>query len=284
MIDLPQHVSKQHPKLQHRFLRLLFHPLTWASVGLHVLLLLMPTWELKHSEAEESEILEEEPVIEVESLAELLGQPDETPPSEVPVEPPPQTQAPVPPQQQVLTEVPEELPDELPLDEVPPDEVPPDEPPPDEPPPFDPAVQAQFKSALSNYLSVGASNAAGTSSNFDNTDQWPVPAGWIPRSFSDPAAFFAADSIVDESFQPYPGVEFKYIGRNFDLVSSEGLGPAVQENGLSFEKIDTYGGSDLYVVISPEGNPMNYISLVDMKGSTAVFVWPDDPRLGVSGV
>ncbi|MEO1404515.1 MAG: hypothetical protein AAFV72_25140 [Cyanobacteria bacterium J06635_1] len=284
MIDLSRQISNRQPKSRNRFLRILFHPLTLVSVGLHALLLFMPAWELEHSEAEEPEILEEEPVIEVESLADLLGTPDQAPPPEAPAEPPSQAQAPEPPQKQVLTEVPEELPEELPPEDLPLEELPPDELPLDEPPPFDPVVQAQFKSALSNYLSVGSTNAAGTSSNFDNTDQWPIPAPWIPRSFGDPGAFFTADSMADESFQPYPGVEFKYIGRNFDLVSSEGLGPAVQENGLSFEQIDTYGGSDLYVVISPEGNPMNYISLVDMKGSTAVFVWPDDPRQGLSGV
>ncbi|MEO0456204.1 MAG: hypothetical protein AAF152_06415 [Cyanobacteria bacterium P01_A01_bin.114] len=278
MIDLSNQRSSRHPKTPRKFLRL--HPLTWLSVGLHGALLLMPAWQLQPPKTEEPEPPEEEVVIEVENLADLLGsQESEPPPAEPPpAEPPPAAQV---PQQQVLTEVPEEIPEELlepTLPEAPlPDDPLPDEPP---PPPFDPAVQAAFKSDLSHFLSTGASNSAGTSSNFDNTDQWPILPSMIDSRIGDQAAFFTPDSIADGTYQAYPGVEFKYIGRNFDLVSSEGLGPAVQASGLSFEQIDTYGGSTLYVVISPEGNPMNYISLVDMKGSTAVFVWPDDPRQG----
>ena len=94
----------------------------------------------------------------------------------------------------------------------------------------------------------------------------------------DPAAFFTADSISGGTYLPLPQATFKQIARNIDLVSREGLGQALVNAGMSQQDEGTYGGHPFFGVYGADGHLVNYISLIDLKGTTLVFVWADDPR------
>ena len=267
-------------------------PVIWMALAFHGALLILPAVDLsapKVEEVVETEPEEEVP-IEAVSLSDILA-PEEPvpPPPEEPQAPPPEAAPPpavvAPP---VLTEVPEQL-DEL-IDDEPLDEF--DDEPLDEFDDngdeqsfaFDPAQQSALNSSLTQFL---GSSREGTS-NFDVTDQWVNidPTNSVLMGFRaddianvvDPYAFFTFDSINAGTYLPLPEATFKQISRNIELVSREGLGQALTNAGMSQVDEGLYGGHPFYGVYSADGQPVNYISLIDLKGTTLVFVWPSDPR------
>ena len=48
--------------------------------------------------------------------------------------------------------------------------------------------------------------------------------------------------------------------------------------GLSFVKVDNYGGEPLYQLTKEDGSPVMYLSLVQLQGSTLLVIWQVDPR------
>ncbi len=264
-------------------------PVVWLALGTHGLLLLLPAVDLSAPKVEE--VLEPEPeeevTIEAVSLSDILApeEPVPPPPPEEPQAPPPEAPPPAtvvaPP---VLTEVPEELEEiieELPEEEEFEEEF--EEEPVEQSFAFDPVQQDALNSQLSQFL--GASSEG--TSNFDITDQWlstdPLDLRFRAQDIQnvfDPSAFFTANSISDGTYQPLPEATFKQISRNIDLVNREGLGQALINAGMTQVDEGLYGGHPFYGVYDANNQPVNYISLIDLKGTTLVFVWPNDPRQG----
>lgn len=267
-------------------------PVVWLALGAHGLFLLLPAIDLSAPKVEEvvETDPEEEVTIEAVSLSDILAPPAPPPEAAPPPEPPP---AAVPPAQAppVLTEVPEDIEEiiEQQEEEFEEDEFEDDfeDDLGDQPFAFDPAQQSALSSSLSQFL--GASNEG--TNNFDVTAEWVGidPTNAINMRFrqkdienvADPAAFFTPESIAAGTYLPFSQVTFKQIARNIDLVSSEGLGQALASAGMSQIPEEPYGGHPLFGVYSADGQPVNYISLIDLKGTTLVFVWPSDPRQGI---
>ena len=265
-------------------------PVVWIALSCHGLLLVLPAVDLSAPKVEE--VAEPEPErevsIEAVSLSDILAsaEPVTPPPPEKPQTSPPATLPPATPP--VLTEVPEQLEQEI-IEEQ-------DEPIQDEFEDefeandgeqsfaFAPAQQSALSSSLSQFLST---SNEGTS-NFDVTDEWLGidPTNAIDMRFRgraignvvEPSAFFTPESIGNGTYLPFPEVTFKQIARNIDLVSREGLGQALESAGMQQVDEGPYGGHPFYGVYSADGQPVNYISLIDLKGTTLVFVWPNDPR------
>jgi hypothetical protein len=260
-------------------------PTVLAALGAHGLLLFLPLWELHTPEVEElNPPKEEDPTIEAVSLGDLLATEEEpaAPVDNPPSQPEPQVAAaPQSVAQPVLTEVPEDLPEELPTAEPiaePEEPLLPDEP---EPEPeqslaFDPGRRGQLTSSVNAVL------GRTTGSDFDNTDQWPpLPSQirWIPET--DLPAFFTPDSIQNGSYQPFNGAGLKFIGRNAELIAREDLPQTTAQAGFSLGPEESYGNHPLFAIAAADGQPVAYLSLLDMKGSTVVITWPYDPRQGI---
>lgn len=50
-----------------------------------------------------------------------------------------------------------------------------------------------------------------------------------------------------------------------------------QPLGLQLVSTDTYGDEPLYELKNAEGQIAMYVSLVDLKASTLLVIWPDRP-------
>lgn len=48
--------------------------------------------------------------------------------------------------------------------------------------------------------------------------------------------------------------------------------------GVSFTQLENYGGEILYELTDSTGQPFQYISLVELKGSTLIVNWPEKPQ------
>ena len=267
-------------------------PVIWLALGAHGLFLLLPAIDLSAPQVEE--VVEAEPedevTIEAVSLSDILVPSAPTPPPEAapPPEPPPAAAPPV--QAPVLTEVPEDIEEiieqekefeENEFEEELEEDLG------NQSFAFDPAQQSALSSSLSQFL--GASDEG--TNNFDVTAEWlgidptnPIDVRFRRKDIEnvvDPAAFFTPESISTGTYLPFPQVTFKQIARNIDLVSREGLGQALSNAGMSQVEESPYGGHPFFGVYSADGQPVNYISLIDLKGTTLVFVWPSDPRQGL---
>ena len=262
-------------------------PVVWMALGFHGLLLVLPAIDLNAPKAKEvvEPETEEEVSIEAVSLSDILAPAEPAPLPPEPETPPPEVpQATIAPP--VLTAIPEQLVLEVIEGQDEPIEEEFEEDSGEQSFAFDPAQQSALGSSLSQFL--GASNEG--TNNFDITEQWMGidPANSLDIRFRvdaienvvDPTAFFTPDSINNSTYLPLPQVTFKQIARNIDLVSREGLGQALESAGMQQVDEGTYGGHPFYGVYSADGNPVNYISLIDLKGTTLVFVWPNDPRQG----
>ncbi|NEZ62188.1 hypothetical protein D0962_05255 [Leptolyngbyaceae cyanobacterium CCMR0082] len=265
-------------------------PVVWIALGVHVILLVLPAVDLsapKIGDVVETEP-EEEVTIEAVSLSDILAPAEPAPP------PPEEPQAPTPEAPPapvvappVLTEVPEQL-EEIIEEEEFEEEFDEEFAEFEEEEPsfgFDPAQQSSLNSSLSQFLGTDPNNGT---NNFDITSEWltidltdPIDLRFRSKAVEnvvEPAAFFTTESIVNGTYLPLPQVSFKQIARNIDLVSREGLGQALISAGMSQVEEGLYGGHPFYGVYSADEQPVNYISLIDLKGTTLVFVWPNDPR------
>ena len=259
-------------------------PTVLAALGVHAVLLVLPLWDLSSQSLEgavEEEVVED-PTLEAVSLGDLLAT-SKLPPEAVPPPPEPLVEPQAPLVEPVLTEVPDNLPEALPSEEFPEEPViEPEEPFQDDPPEpepslaFNPAMQSQFTSGVNARLGQTAG------SDFDNTDQWPPLRSQIRRiPATDLPAFFLASSIQDGSYQPLTGAGLKFIGRNTELIIRENLPETTAEAGFLLGPAESYSNHPLYAITTSTGDPVSYVSLLDMKGSTVVITWPYDPRQGI---
>ena len=48
-------------------------------------------------------------------------------------------------------------------------------------------------------------------------------------------------------------------------------------SGIVFRQLENYGGEPLYELVTAQGESFLYVSLADLKGSTLVVMWPQNP-------
>lgn len=265
-------------------------PVVWLALGAHGVLLVLPAVDLSASKTEVvvEEILEEDPTIGAVSLSDILAPPEPLAPPppeepEAPDKPPPPSAEPP-----TLTEFPENADELLQEEEVPEEEEPEEEDPEEE---EQEEEQSGFRqeqknaldSSLGRYLGAGDGGA----NNFDVTDKdWKIYDDLgcnfrrdVTSSMPEASAFFTTDSMADCSYLPLPGVGFRMIARDADLIRQEGLGKALIEQGMNLNDVGPYGSYSL-LAVSKDGQIISYISFVPIvQGSqTLVFIWPDDPR------
>ncbi|MEM9087859.1 MAG: hypothetical protein AAGC93_03850 [Cyanobacteria bacterium P01_F01_bin.53] len=258
-------VSFNNPAFKRLTLKkVLYHPLTWLAVGFHGLLLVVP-FDPSAPSVTEPEPQEEETdeaiAVDILNLSEIAS--STPPPAEVP---PPVTPPPVaaPP---VVPPIPAEIPAELPVEEAPIEEPPVAETPvqpevpvetPVEPqtPAYDPGQeQGIFVSGLDS-LSV---------QNY--TESLGLPdAGLFSKGN---AAYFINGT------EPAAGaLQAQWMDKSPDDIFSE-LQPLYQ--GVTFNPLENYGDELLYELQNPNGQSIAFISLVDLKGSTLMVMWPTNP-------
>jgi outer membrane biosynthesis protein TonB len=273
-------------------LRMLLAPLLVFSVGLHVLLLVMPLPSSPEpaEESDETETTEaEEEVVDLLSISSLATPepevPVESPPAEAPPpEPVPQTAAPQAPTQPV---VPETFPEELPPPEPPPEERPPEEfaqdefaqaEPEPQPLGFDPNRQAQ----LVNNVAGSLGREPGKS-NFDLTDQFPGNIWDLYVSQWDTAKLQCFFSSIDRSgYSLAPGAaDLRYLSRNIREIERTDIPRTFP--GQTINPLGPAYCNQPFFEILEDGTPILWLSLVPVSpgGSTAlVIIWQQDPRTG----
>ncbi|WP_346292750.1 hypothetical protein [Sphaerothrix gracilis] len=260
----------------------LYHPLVIVSIVLHGLLLVVPVPSALDPEAEVSEVEElPEPEAEIVPVDILnLAPPPVTPPPPAakPTQPPSTpARAPAPPAAEKLAQLQESLTDEERQDlqsDTDTDESGADEQDfnqsleEDSSATFDYEAQGQFFGSF-DQVDYG---------NFDQTDKWDSLYSPLIENYLTPEQ---QSLFFDSNRQPVADVSvFKYITRNVDLVAKEDLRQTAAAAGLGFEQAqyELYGGQRFYTLSNADGTPAAYVSLVDLRGGTAVLVWQTDPR------
>ncbi|MEO0539302.1 MAG: hypothetical protein AAFZ80_00385 [Cyanobacteria bacterium P01_A01_bin.105] len=247
-------------------------PAVLVAILFHGGLLVLPALELTEPVAEALNAPEEEDEpIEVQSLSDLVAAAPEpaTPPPEQPATPPPAA----PPVQQVITEVPPDLPEELPpIDETPPDDTFQDEPP-LAPDPNEPPAPAFDRGAAQTGM-------LGTASGSGYVDAVP-PASFVAN---DQPSYFSPDSRggFSISASPLPNVISMFY---FDIVTYPDGGFAEAQklaagNRLFLQDAGNYAGSPLYAAVNDANEPATYISLVVPRDgdSTILVLWNENPN------
>ncbi|MEM9162549.1 MAG: hypothetical protein AAGC54_05710 [Cyanobacteria bacterium P01_F01_bin.4] len=245
------------------------------SLGLHGVLLFMPARDIQRPGIEDPDAPEEEPIIEVQSLADIIGAQPKVPPPEAPPPEPP-TQVLEPPQQQVLTEVPEELPPEELLEEEFIEE-------PVEADPFEADPAAPDEDPGTNFNPGDAQ--AQLSGNFGSlsgaTGLEPAPTTF-PNAYQD--AFFQpnADGTFSLTSSRYPSIAgWEWLN---DTRPENAL-PEVQQLVANSQQTMTlageYGGGELYQLADSTGNQVGFLNVVPGEGriSTIMVIWARDPRV-----
>ncbi len=252
----------------------LTRPTVLAAILLHGGLLVLPALELTEPEPEELNAPEEEEEpIEVQSLTDLVAASPEpvAPPPEQPAAPPPDSPPPV--QQQIITEVPPDLPEEElpPIEDIPPESF--DEP--DLPEntlndqtPFDQGT------AQSGLVGTGASSGlvdAVPASSFKDADQ---PFFFSPNSNG---RFTALSNPLDSVLTMYYFDTVTY-GANAGFDEAQKLAAA---SGYFLQNAHppNYGNNPLYAVVDDGGNIVSYLSLilpVD-EDSSILVLWKTPP-------
>jgi hypothetical protein len=279
---------------QPNLLRTLLAPLFVLSVGLHMVLLVVPLPSRPETSeaADETEIVEEEEtVVDLLSISSLATAEPELPVEPPPAEAPPPEAAPKPVASQAPTQP--VVPETFPAD--PPPEPPPEEPPPDdfsqeeflepepEPPAlgFDPNRQAELAGNVVN--SIGR---APGESDFDLTDQFTGANLDLPDNrplwpAEKRQCFF--NSVNANGFTPASGaLDIRFLSRNVDLIRQNDIPRTFAQQTVN-PLGPVYCNEALFEVLDVNGTPILWVSLVPVSpgGSSAlVVIWQQDPRAG----
>ncbi len=258
--------------------KVLYQPLVGLALGLHLLLLIVPFNPNKPAPAESENLPEEEAVIPVDilNLADISApEPPAPPPLEsAPPQPASQpAQSPIQPQLQVQ---PANAPEPLTSSAIPdnpspsPAAAPPatgqppasSQPPANnQPPAYDPGPQ---RSAFIGSLgSIGLNNYG---------DRLP-PANFLRRPEN--AGYFLTNTdpptLVDGTLSS------TWMDKGISTIFPQ-IQTTYEATGVSFTQLDNYGGEMLYELKDSTGQPFQYISLVELKGSTLIVNWPEKPQ------
>lgn len=278
--DLSQKISHKARKFPAAAL---LGPLFLLSLGLHGLLLGLPTPSGSKPTAESTPTTAEEGPVDLLSISTLAS-----PEAEIPLEetaPPPEAPLPEPAAQPQAPQpvAPGTIPPAATLPPEEPFETPPDSPPPpSSDPPIDPPVgfdPARRQSALQRGAGIGR---APGESVYDQTDKFPTFAWSTLSTWSadDLGCFFA--DIREDAYTLAPGVaDLKFLTRNFGLVLQEDL-PKTFAGYSLVEDPNGYCGQVFYEV-QEAGEPLLFLSLIGVgvgnpPANAIVIFWETDPR------
>lgn len=249
--------------------QLLHHPLTWLAVGFHALLLVVPFNPSPSAAPPETpeEAAPEEAAIDILSLSEIsTPEPPAPAAPEPPAAPPaaaapPSTlprSAPAPTAAAPVTAAPATAVAPAPGSSAPATPAAAgDLPPP--PPAYDPSADQEI--FIGNLGAIGLT---------DYTAAQGLPE---PRFFRHPdnAGYFLTGSA------PAAGAkDARWMDKGPDDVLSQ-LKTTYGPSGIVFNPLDDYGGELLYQLVTAEGQPFMYISLVSLKGSSLLVIWQGNP-------
>ncbi len=259
--------------------KILYYPLTWAAVGAHVLLLVVP-FDSSPSEAaedtsEQPKELESIPV-DILNLSEIAT--SEPPPSAPLAAPPPVAPAgaiasqPVPSPADISTSVV----DPGPATEVQAETV----------ATVDTASTQQQEEQQSAYDPSGdqrqfIQNLEGLGlGGFEVNGERSLPNVKSFRNGTDPSYFIIETGVRPNTvINPAAGArEARWLDKEPGNVLGE-LTATYAAAGIGFTPIESYGAEPLYELTTANGDPFMYISLVQLKGSTLLVVWQADPRI-----
>ncbi|MGB3294829.1 MAG: hypothetical protein WBB01_17740 [Phormidesmis sp.] len=242
--------------------KVLYHPLTWLAVGLHVLLLLVPLKDRQPADApaEDEIVPEEEVAIDILNLSDITtsAPPPEVPPPEASVPVPPHLPvaappAAAPPPRQVV--VVEPAPAQTPIGDATSEPV--TQPPATQSPAFDPApAQGVFISGLGN-LGVADNTAVGMPDK--RAFRRPENFEYFVNGADPVAAAKDARWLDDEPADLLPVIQSTYAQSN-----------------ITFTQLDNYGGEPLYE-LTTDGQTILYMSIVALEGSSLLVMWEDNP-------
>lgn len=270
-------------------LQLFIAPLFVLSVGLHLLLLIVPLPSRPEATVEPEATTSggEDEVVDLLSISSLAS-----PEPEIPAAPPPAAAPepePVPPSdpqaptQPAVPEIyPEQPPAPEPQPEMQPEAVSQDEPgpmePESEPLGFDPDRQAQLVNDVAGSLGREPGK-----SNFDLTDQFPGDIWDLYVSQWNQARLQCFFSTIDRSsYTLAPGAaDLRYLSRNIREIERTDIPRTFP--GQTINPLGTAYCSELFFEILDGDRPILWLSLVPVSpgGSTAlVIIWQQDPRAG----
>ncbi|MEL6900730.1 MAG: hypothetical protein AAFP07_07250 [Cyanobacteria bacterium J06606_4] len=250
--------------------RVLYHPLSWIAVGVHLVLLVVPFDPNKPQAVEpEPEEVEESIPVDILNLAEIASP---TPPPEEPAAPPPETppaaapSAAPPAAPSAAPPAAEVAPEPAAAEPVVPDSVAPEPaaqaPPP--PPAYDPGQDQQV--FVNNINAIGIDNY---------TDTLGLP----PESYfaAGSAGFFL--SYADPNAPaPLPNARSAVWMDKQPGAVLEQLKATYEPGGVTFTQLDNYGGEVLYALQTPAGDTFMHISLVGFRlGSSLLVMWESSP-------
>ena len=242
--------------------------LTWLAVGFHALLLVVPFDPSPSAAPPETpeEAAPEEAAIDILSLSEIsTPEPPapaaSEPPAAPPVAAPPSTSprsAPAPTAAAPDTAAPATAVAPAPGPSAPATPAAAgDLPPP--PPAYDPSADQEI--FIGNLGAIGLT---------DYTAAQGLPE---PRFFRHPenAGYFLTGSALAAGAK-----DARWMDKGPDDVLSQ-LKTTYGPSGIVFNPLDNYGGELLYQLVTAEGQPFMYISLVSLKGSSLLVIWQGNP-------
>lgn len=245
--------------------QVLYHPLTWLAVGCHVLLLVVPFDPSPPVAATETveEEAPEETVIDVLNLSEIATAEPPPPASTEPLPAAPPSAASQPaPARSATAPASSAAPASVSISNAPNAPATPAAPAATK----DPSSPAYDPSADQD-LFIGNLGAIGLT---DYTASQGLPE---PRLLRRPenASYFLNGSA------PAAGAkDARWMDKGPDDVLDQ-LKTTYGPGGIVFNQLDDYGGEPLYQLVTAEGQPFMYISLVSLKGSSLVVIWQSNP-------
>jgi len=245
--------------------RVLYHPLTWLAVSLHVGLLVVPfnpAPPVSVEPEEETEEADEAIPIDLLNLSELATSapppppdspppPANTPPAPAaPAAQPPAAQAPAPPVPDPAQSPAAQVPDPV---QPTPDPAPP-------PPAYDPSGDQQL--FVQNLGAIGLNTYDLSAIGLPTAREFKEPAN-APFFLSGDQPVASAKSIQQIDKEP---------GDVYSQVTS-----SYASTGITFTQEPAYGGEELYHAVTPDNQTLMYFSLVRLKGSTLLVIWNEKP-------
>lgn len=250
--------------------KVLYHPLSWIAVGIHLVVLVVPFAPNKPQAAEpQPEEVEESIPVDILNLAEITSP---TPPPEELTTPPPETPAvspaAAPPPAASAPPLPTEVtPEPVAADPIAPEPAAPNPPAEEAPPPppaYDPGQDQQV--FISNINAIGIDNY---------TDTLGLP----PESyFTSGSASFFLNYADPNAPAPATGARSAVWMDKQPGAVLEQLKATYEPSGVTFTQLDNYGGEVLYALQTPTGDTFMHISLVGFRlGSSLLVMWESSP-------
>lgn len=247
--------------------QVLHHPLTWLAVGFHALLLVVPFDPSPSAAPPETpeEEAPEEAAIDILSLSDISTREPPAPPA--PETPPAPPAAAAPPSTAPPSTSPRSAPAAAASATAAPSAPGPsalatpaptgDLPPP--PPDYDPSADQEI--FIGNLGAIGLT---------DYTAAQGLPE---TRFFRHPEN---AGNFLTGTAPAAGAKDARWMDKGPDDVLSQ-LKTTYEPSGIVFNQLDNYGGELLYQLVTAEGQPFMYISLVSLKGSSLLVIWQGNP-------